>query len=130
MQKGTAATVRVRDEAIPYTTRLLVRRPVDANRFNGTLYLEVLNPTAGWDGDPIWQNTHEYVMRSGAVYAGLTSKPVALDFLRDKWGRDPFPKRDSSRYAQLEMPYFGPGLGHAERGGGALEVSRQPMAIR
>lgn len=106
-EKGHGSTVRVRDEAIPYTTRLLVRRPVDANRFNGTLYLEVLNPTAGWDGDPIWQNTHEYVMRSGAVYAGLTSKPVALDFLRDKWGRDPYPKRDSSRYAQLEMPYFG-----------------------
>ena len=105
--KGRGSDVRVREEAIPYTSRLLVRRPVQANRFNGTLYLAVLNPTAGWDGDPIWQNTHDYVMRSGAAYAGLTSKPVALDFLRDKWGRDPYPKRDSSRYAQLEMPRFG-----------------------
>ena len=101
------SAVRVRDAAIPYTSRLLIRRPVDAERFNGTLYLEVLNPTAGWDGDPIWQNTHEYVMRAGAIYAGLTSKPVALEFLRDKWGREPYPKRDSSRYSKLEMPYFG-----------------------
>lgn len=101
------SAVRVRDQAVPYTTRLLIRRPRDAERFNGTLYLEVLNPTAGWDGDPIWQNTHEYMMRAGAIWAGLTSKPVALDFLRDKWGRDPFPKRDSSRYERLEMPRFG-----------------------
>ncbi len=102
-----SSAVRVGDEAIPYVSRLLIRRPVDAERFNGTLYLEVLNPSAGWDGDPIWQNTHEYLMRAGAIYAGLTSKPVALDFLRDKWGRDPFPVRNGSRYAQLEMPYFG-----------------------
>ena len=102
-----SSAVRVRDAAIAYTSRLLIRRPVDAERFNGTLYLEVLNPTAGWDGDPIWQNTHQYLMRAGAIYAGLTSKPVALQFLRDKWGREPHPKRDSSRYANLEMPYFG-----------------------
>ena len=105
--EAQSSAVRVRDEAVPYTSRLLIRRPADAERFNGTLYLEVLNPTAGWDGDPIWQNTHEYLMRAGAIYAGLTSKPVALDFLRGKWGREPYPKRDSSRYAQLEMPYFG-----------------------
>lgn len=105
--EAQSSAVRVREEGIPYTSRLLVRRPADAGRFNGTLYLEVLNPTAGWDGDPIWQNTHDYVMRAGAVYAGLTSKPVALDFLREKWGRDPYPARNSSRYAQLEMPYFG-----------------------
>ena len=105
--ESQSSAVRMRDEAIPYTSRLLIRRPADAERFNGTLYLEVLNPTAGWDGDPIWQNTHEYMMREGAIYAGLTSKPVALNFLRDKWGRDPYPQRDSSRYAKLEMPYFG-----------------------
>ena len=102
-----SSAVRVRDEAVPYASRLLIRRPAEVERFNGTLYLEVLNPTAGWDGDPIWQNTHDYLMRAGAVYAGLTSKPVALDFLRDKWGKDPYPTRNSSRYAQLEMPYFG-----------------------
>ena len=105
--EAQSSAVRVRDEGIPYTSRLLVRRPADAERFNGTLYLEVLNPTAGWDGDPVWQNTHDYVMRAGAAYAGLTSKPVALDFLRDQWGRDPYPTRNASRYAQLEMPYFG-----------------------
>ena len=105
--EAQSSAVRVRNEAIPYVSRLLIRRPVDAGHFNGAIYLEVLNPTAGWDGDPIWQNTHEYMMRAGAIYAGLTSKPVALDFLRDRWGKDPFPVRNSSRYAQLEMPHFG-----------------------
>ena len=120
--ESQSSAVRMRDEAIPYTSRLLIRRPADAERFNGTLYLEVLNPTAGWDGDPIWQNTHEYMMREGAIYAGLTSKPVALNFLRDKWGRDPYPQRDSSRYAKLEMPYFGHDRDMLSESGGAAEI--------
>ena len=106
--EAQSSAVRARGQAFPYTSRLLVRRPVDAERFNGTLYLEALNPSAGWDGDPIWQNTHAYMMREGAIYVGLTSKPVALNFLRDKWGKPPdFPVRNNSRYARLEMPYFG-----------------------
>ena len=92
----------------PYTTRFLVRRPVDSEDFNGTVYLEILNATAGWDGDPIWQGTHRYMTQTGAAYVGLTSKPVAINFLRDRWG-DPeqFGKRNRERYAALSMPYFG-----------------------
>ncbi|MGI9325388.1 MAG: alpha/beta hydrolase domain-containing protein [Pseudomonadales bacterium] len=102
------STVRVRDADVPYTTRVLVRRPQHAKRFNGTLYLEVLNPTAGWDGDPIWQNTYRQIIRSGGAYVGVTSKPVALNFLRDGWGSTPgFAVRNNERYANLEMPYFG-----------------------
>jgi len=103
-----SSTVKIRTEAIPYTSRILVRRPLSTERFNGTVYLEVLNPTAGWDGDPIWQNTHDYMIRAGAAYVGLTSKPLALNFLRDRWGStEGFPIRNNSRYASLEMPFFG-----------------------
>jgi hypothetical protein len=42
----------------PYTTRILLRRPASPDRFNGTVFVEVLKATAGWDGDPIWQATH------------------------------------------------------------------------
>ena len=84
-----SSKVRVRDPDVAYASRILVRRPVNPDAFNGTVYLEVLNPTAGWDGDPIWQNTHDYMIRAGAAYVGLTSKPVALNFLRDTWGTGP-----------------------------------------
>ena len=90
----------------PYVTRMLVRRPEDAAQFNGTVYVEVLNATAGWDGDPIWQSTHEYMIREGAAWVGVSTKPVTVDFLRDGWGRPPWPERDASRYASLSMPDF------------------------
>lgn len=120
VQEGKAAVYRYVDDANegkelaialpaePYRTRLLVRRPMNPEHFNGTVYVEILNPTAGWDGDPIWQNTHDYVMRGGAAYVGISSKPVTVDFLRDSWGDSPgFVKRNRSRYESLLMPYFG-----------------------
>lgn len=120
VQEGKAAVYRYVDDenegrelaiALPaetYRTRLLVRRPASPEQFNGTVYVEILNPTAGWDGDPFWQNTHDYMMRGGAAYVGISSKPVTVNFLRDTWGEAPgFVKRNRSRYASLLMPYFG-----------------------
>lgn len=100
--------IKVVVPATPYRTRVIVRRPETANFFNGTVYVEILNATAGWDGDPVWQNTHDYIMRTGSAYIGVTSKPVAVNFLRDQWGASSLSaERDRSRYASLTMPYFG-----------------------
>ena len=99
--------VQVVNPQVPYTTRILVRRPEKPRQFNGTLFLEILNPTAGWDGDPIWNNAFNYIPRSGAAWVGVSSKPVAVDFLRDSWGSPPFALRNNSRYASLSMPFFG-----------------------
>ena len=99
--------IEVQKANLPYATRLLVRRPANPETFNGTVFVEVLNATAGWDGDPIWQSTHEYIIRQGATWVGVSTKPVSVDFLRDAWGRPPWPKRNASRYADLSMPEFG-----------------------
>jgi hypothetical protein len=100
-------SVQVIEPYVPYTTRILVRRPEDPKRFNGTVYYEVLNATAGWDGDPIWQSNFEYMTREGAVWVGMSTKPVTVDFLRDGWNNWPLVSRDASRYANLAMPHFG-----------------------
>jgi hypothetical protein len=92
---------------IPYKTRILVRRPEYPKRFNGTVYYEVLNATAGWDGDPIWQSNYEYITREGAIWVGMSTKPVTVDFLRDGWAAWPLVSRNASRYADLAMPAFG-----------------------
>ena len=65
--------VRVRQADIPYTSRILVRRPVSAHQFNGTVYLEVLNPTAGWDFELIFHRVP-------------TDSPSARNWGRN-WGR-------------------------------------------
>lgn len=99
--------VRVATPEVPYVTRILVRRPIDPARFNGTVFVDVLNATAGWDGDAIWYGTYEYIVRSGGVWVGVSTKPVTVNFLRDRWGRTPWPTRNASRYASLSMPAFG-----------------------
>ena len=99
--------VQVRTPSVPYVTRVLVRYPIDKSKFNGTVYVEVLNATAGWDGDPTWQAAADYLMRSGSAWVGVSTKPVTVDFLRDRWGRGNYPARDTSRYAALSMPNFG-----------------------
>lgn len=102
-----SAAVRVQSANLPYTTRILVRRPIAPKRFNGTVLVDVLNATAGWDGDAIWYGNYEYITRSGIVWVGISTKPVTVNFLRDRWGRPPFPVRNASRYATLSMPAFG-----------------------
>lgn len=105
--EGQSSEVEVAQADVAYTTRMLVRRPQSPQKSSGTVYLEILNATAGWDGDPIWQNTSALVTREGSSWVGLTTKPVAADFLRDKWGRSPFAPRNASRYADISFPHFG-----------------------
>jgi len=102
-----SANVEVIEDYVPYTTRILVRKPGDPKRFNGTVYYEVLNATAGWDGDPIWQSNFAYLVREGAVWVGMSTKPVTVDFLRDGWAAWPLVDRNASRYADMSMPQFG-----------------------
>jgi hypothetical protein len=92
---------------VPYVTRILVRRPIHPAHFNGTVFVDVLNATAGWDGDAIWYGTYEYIVRSGGAWVGVSTKPVTVNFLRDRWGRAPWPTRNADRYASLSMPAFG-----------------------
>lgn len=106
-EAGPSPAVEVIEAGVPYTTRILVRRPENPADFNGTVYYEVLNATAGWDGDPIWQSTFEYITREGAIWVGMSTKPVTVNFLRDGWGAWFLADRNADRYASQSMPQFG-----------------------
>lgn len=63
-QTGTANVYREGEGApvveiadAPYTTRLLVRRPRDPEKFSGNVVVEILNASAMMDIDRIWVNT-------------------------------------------------------------------------
>jgi hypothetical protein len=77
-----------------YLTRMLVRRPADGAPFSGDVWLEVLNPTLGYDVDFMWGLSHKHFMRRGDVWVGLTVAPVALTALR---------AFDERRYGSLAM---------------------------
>jgi hypothetical protein len=57
-----------------YKTRMLVRRPTDAARFNGTVVVEWLNVSGGVDADPDFVFQHVELLRSGFAYVGVSAQ--------------------------------------------------------
>ncbi|MGW7514510.1 alpha/beta hydrolase domain-containing protein [Streptomyces sp. NPDC054796] len=65
---------------VPYTTRIVVRRPADPARFNGTVLTEWQNVTAGYDIDALW--SPEQIMREGYAWVGVSAQRVGVNQLR------------------------------------------------
>lgn len=86
--------IQVMTADVPYTNRIMIRRPENPADFNGTVVFEMLNPTASWDIDFIWQLTQDLLMRDGYIWVGLTVRPIAVDVLK---GFDPV------RYASINL---------------------------
>ncbi len=84
------ATVRVAHA--PYTTRVLVRRPIKRSKFSGTVAVEMLNPSNRFDLNIGWALTHKEFVRKGDAWVGITAKPIAADALK---------KFDPDRYKDL-----------------------------
>ncbi|HYI19106.1 MAG TPA: alpha/beta hydrolase domain-containing protein [Solirubrobacteraceae bacterium] len=82
----------VRTAGAPYTTRMLVRRPIKPAKLSGTAVVEPLNPSNQFDLNIGWALAGDQIMRNGDVWVGFTSKPVAAQALRNF---------DGERYADL-----------------------------
>ncbi|NUO99959.1 MAG: hypothetical protein HOW59_18755, partial [Nonomuraea sp.] len=77
-----------------YTTRLLVERPADPSRFNGTVVVEWLNVSFGVDIGVEWSQSYEHYTRAGYAYVGVTAQKVGADKLRSL---------DPARYGQVSL---------------------------
>jgi len=82
----------------PYTTRILIRRPIDPKRFNGTVVVEWFNESAGFDTPSDWLYTHDEIVREGYAYVGVTAQFVGVQALLG-WESGP-----GARYASLFHP--------------------------
>ena len=71
---GYGERMHVEYAEVPYTTRLIVRRPAELARFSGNIVVEILNASAHFDIDRMWVFAREYFMRHGDLYIGITSK--------------------------------------------------------
>ncbi len=85
----------VRTPDVPYSTRVLVRRPIDPRRMSGTVVEEPLNPSNLFDLNIGWALSGDQFMRNGDVWVGFTSKPVAINALK---------MFDEDRYGTLSWP--------------------------
>jgi hypothetical protein len=71
-------TVRRRATA-RYKTRLLVYRPTDAKRFNGTVIVEWLNESAGADTAADWIGEHTELIRGGYAWVGVSAQALGVN---------------------------------------------------
>ena len=91
-------TGRIIDGGHPCKTRLVVRRPVSPDRFNGTVVVEWNNVTAGRDLDIDWFQAGAYFVRNGFVWIGVSAQRVGVNHLRE-WS--------PARYGTLDVTHDG-----------------------
>src|SRR6266571_3498664 len=79
----------------PYTTRIVVYRPANPARFNGTVIVEWLNVSAGLDVGADWIYNHNELIRDGFAWVGISAQAAGV--AADK-------AADPVRYAALSHP--------------------------
>jgi hypothetical protein len=62
----------------PYKTRIVVYRPSDPKKFDGTVVVEWLNVSAGVDSPPDWLSGHLAMIRDGAAWVGVSAQSVGV----------------------------------------------------
>jgi Alpha/beta hydrolase domain len=88
--EGTANTYNI-DPSVPksdnaeitssgnsYKTRMVVRRPLSAKDFKGTVLMEWLNVTGGYDLDALWLASHDHLIREGYAWIGVSAQRPGL----------------------------------------------------
>src|SRR5207244_9372914 len=74
-------SLNVKTPNAPYTTRILVRRPLNPAQFSGTVIVEPLMPARRFDWPMMWGFSHEYIMEHGDAWVGVTP-PANADGLK------------------------------------------------
>ncbi len=78
-----------------YTTRIIVRRPTDAKRFNGVVLVEWLNVSRGYDADSTYAQLWPLLLREGYAWVGVSAQKGGIDALKASVG-------DPVRYASMK----------------------------
>ena len=88
-----------------YATRVVVMRPADAGKFNGTVLVEWLNVTAGQDTPADWMVAHREMIRKGYAWVGVSAQQVGVEGGASVMGRGMALKQsDPARYGSLSHP--------------------------
>lgn len=88
----------------PYRTRIVVRRPIDANRSNGVVLFEWQNVSAGYELDAHWGASWPHFVKYGYTWVGISAQRVGVHGFGS-----PVPSLNrglrnwSSRYASLDV---------------------------
>jgi hypothetical protein len=90
---GTAQIPQVKVPNAPYTTRILVRRPI-RGQSSGSVWVEMSNPSRLYDAETSWISAYDKIVRDRDIHVSITIKPVAIAALK---------RFDAARYGSLAM---------------------------
>ena len=85
--------VKVDKKDVPFTTRMIVNRPKDPKKFNGTVWVEWLNVSTGADVAPSFVQARDRILASGAAWVGVSAQRAGVEAA----------KRADPRYAPLQI---------------------------
>jgi hypothetical protein len=84
----------------PFTTRVIVHRPIDPARFNGVVLCEWANVSSP---NEVSCAVNETAHRFGYVYAAISAQPIGIDGLESD-PRSGLRRLDPDRYGPLHIP--------------------------
>lgn len=101
---GTAQSYAPEGSA-DYKTRIVVVRPTDEAKFNGTVLVEWLNVSGGIDAPAVWFMAHREIARSGYAYVAVSAQQVGVEGGDSLVGANMSLKaQDPERYSILHHP--------------------------
>jgi hypothetical protein len=114
---GSHRTILVESD-LPFTTRLLVRRPEVPTEAAGTVILEPLHPAG--DMPSAWPRVGRTITRSGFTWVGVTQDLAGLAATKAS---------DPERYAELDIPHVGLGYDIVAQVAAMLRGPDSPVEI-
>jgi hypothetical protein len=87
-----------------YVTRMVILKPMDTARFNGTAIVEWLNVTGGMDTAVDWLMAHREIVRAGSVYVAVSAQRVGVEGGPSRGADNSLKTINPERYSRLRHP--------------------------
>jgi hypothetical protein len=87
-----------------YRTRILVYMPLADEDFSGTVFVEWMNVTPGFETPPSWGSGHTQILRGGHAWVGVSAQFVGIEGSANPLLPIHLKASDPERYGSLSHP--------------------------
>lgn len=87
-----------------YKTRIVIYSPISPAAFSGTVFVEWLNVSAGFETQPSWGAGHTEILRAGHAWVGVSAQLVGIEGSPDALLPFDLKTAEPERYASLAHP--------------------------
>jgi hypothetical protein len=87
-----------------FVTRVVILKPMDTAKFNGTAIVEWLNVTGGTDTPVDWLMAHREIVRAGSIYVAVSAQRVGVEGGQSLGADNSLKTINPERYSHLSHP--------------------------